>query len=237
MPGACQSGCDVVKAAASGFAIVVCGLRAEARLAQAPEVHCIAGGGDRQRIEAEIALAIAGGGARLVSFGLAGGLDPSLVPGTLLLADAVVAGDQRFAADREMTERLRSALPGASIGTIAGSDVAIGSVALKRALRDTTNAIAVDMESHLVARAATAAGLPFAVLRAIADPATRTLPPAAIAGMSPDGRTNLVAVLRRLAGHPVELGPLLGTTLDAARAFAALRQCRSRLGPGLGFGL
>jgi adenosylhomocysteine nucleosidase len=225
-----------VSAVLPGFAIVVCGLRAEARLAHGPKARTIAGGGDHGQVETEIRRAIAEGGSCLLSFGFAGGLDPSLVPGTLLLADTVVAGDQRFVTDRAMTGRLQAVLPEAMVRTIAGSDVAVGSVAAKRALRDATAAAAVDMESHLVARAAAAAGLPFAVLRAIADPATRALPPSAIAGISPDGRTNLVAVLRRLVGRPVDLGPLLGTTLDAARAFGALRQCRRKLGPGLGLG-
>ncbi len=46
----------------------------------------------------------------------------------------------------------------------------------KRALHRSTGALAVDMESHLAGAVAAARGLPFAVCRAIVDPAWRTLP-------------------------------------------------------------
>jgi len=91
------------------------------------------------------------------------------------------------------------------------------------------------MESHLVARIAAELVLPFAILRVIADPAERELPPAALAGMRADGRLNVGAVLASLARNPGQLPALIRLAAEAGRAGAALLRCSDRLGPRLGF--
>ncbi len=65
--------------------------------------------------------------------------------------------------------------------------------------------LAVDMESHGAARFAENWGLPFAALRAIADPQHRALPPAAMVGMKPDGSADIKAVLRGAGPQPVAI--------------------------------
>jgi adenosylhomocysteine nucleosidase len=212
--------------------IVVSGLRAESRLVRGPNVRTIAGGGDGVRLAADIERAIAEGGARLLSFGIAGGLDPSLAPGAIVVPSFVACREGRFETDAPWTGRLRAALPGCVHGTVAGVDVPAADVATKQALHAATAAVSVDMESHVVARAAGRAGLPFAVVRVIADPAGRALPPAAIAGMARDGRTDIAAVLRALLGDPSQLPALLRVASDARRAMAVLAQCRRKMGSG-----
>ncbi len=133
----------------------------------------------------------------VVSFGLCGALDPALRAG-----DLVVGGG-----DAPWADHLAAALPGAVRGEVAGSDVIVASVAAKAALRARTGAIAVDMESHIVAEAAARAGLPFAVVRAVSDPADRALPRAAQAGFNPDGSVNVLAVLAALARRPASCPP------------------------------
>ncbi len=92
------------------------------------------------------------------------------------------------------------------------------------------------MESHIVGRIAAESGLPFAILRVIADPAERQLPPAALVGMRSDGAIDFRAVLASLAASPSQLPALMRLTVDTARARATLLRCRDLLGPGLGFG-
>ena len=81
----------------------------------------------------------------------------------------------------------------------------------KADLHRTTGALAVDMESHVVARAARRHRLPFAAARVVCDPAHRALPPAARIGMKPDGRMDLPAVLRSVLAEPGQLPALIVT--------------------------
>ena len=67
-------------------------------------------------------------------------------------------------------------------GAIAGVDRPLMRPAEKLALLAQTHARAADMESHVVARVAAAAGVPFVVIRAISDPSNRALPRAAVVG-------------------------------------------------------
>ena len=172
----------------------------------------------------------------LVSFGLAGGLDPALPPGTLLLPERVLLPDGgALAVDPGWRRRAAALLPEALAAALAGSDRVLVDVAGKAALRRSGGAAAVDMESHAVAAVARAAGLPFLVIRAIADPAGRALPPAALAGLSPDGGTRPWAVLLALLRSPGQLPALVRLAGDSAAGFAALGRVGRLLGPRLAF--
>ena len=61
----------------------------------------------------------------------------------------------------------------------------------KAALHSETGASAVDMESHIAAAYAAEAGLPFAAVRVISDPAHRALPALARAAIKPNGQIDL----------------------------------------------
>jgi adenosylhomocysteine nucleosidase len=220
---------------ASGFLIVVCGLLAEGRIASGPGVRPIAGGGNAGQLASDIDRAIADGGTALVSFGLAGGLQPGIAHSTMVVASEVVTCDERFVTDHAWTKRVVAALPKGVEGTVLGVDAPVTSAADKRVLHAATGAAAVDMESHIAARAAMRGGLPFAVVRVIADPFDRALPAAALIGMGDDGRPQLGAVLGSLARNPAQLPALLRVAADARKAMAALVECRRLLGPTLGF--
>ena len=98
--------------------------------------------------------------------------------------------------------------------------------AAKAALHTATGALAVDMESHVVAPAAVAHGLRFAVVRVISDGADRGLPKAAQAGMKKDGGMDLPAVLKSLAANPRQLPALIRTGREAEVAFRRLKLLR-----------
>lgn len=208
------------------------GLLREARILEGGQgrdaaLRVIAGGGDRERLEAALDRA-APAAHGIISIGIAGALEPGLRPGDWVVADAVgeVPTDPGWAA------RLAEAL-GATRGPIAGSDIMVVEAAGKAALRRATGALAVDMESHVAARVAVRHALPFAAARVISDAADRSLPPAARVGMRPDGGMDLPAVLRSLAADPSQLPALIRTGIEAERAFRALLRGHRRLGPGL----
>ncbi len=188
----------------------------------------IAGRLGRVAVGAAGLAAALGAPSGLISFGLCGALDPALRVGDLLIADAVVSAASRVTADAAWTAALREAIPGARRGDIAAGDHILDSPAAKDALRRASGAAAVDMESHHVARAAQAAGLPFAVLRAVSDGAARVLPRAATAGFRADGEPDVAAVLRALARAPWELPALIRVALEAEAAFKALARAAAR---------
>ncbi len=218
---------------------VVVGYRGEARcLARALRVVC--SGADPERARVVARQLCAEGAAGLVSFGLAGALAADLAPGDLLLPSAVVlpAGG-RLATEPAWRERLAATLDRAGLAARdapgAGSDAIVATRDAKRALGARTGALAVDMESHAVAEAAARAGLPFLVVRVIADRSDQVIPRAAHAAIDAQGEVRHLALLGRLSARPWEIASLLALGRSSARGLATLRRVAA-LAPDLGFG-
>jgi adenosylhomocysteine nucleosidase len=210
-------------------AAAVTGLIAEARLVRRAGLRAVSGGGNSARTAALVRELVETGVKGLVSFGIAGGLDPTLQPGMLVLPLGVRGeGGERWPVDAAWRARLDAGLSRAGLavaaGDVLGAAEAADSVARKATLFAGNGAIAVDLESHLVARAAAGAGLPFVVLRAVADPALRALPPAALVGLDADGRPAIGRVIAALARRPGQLPALLQVARDTRRAMLALRR-------------
>lgn len=218
--------------------IVVCGLVFEAAIAAGPGVVTVCGPGPR-RIAASLDALLSGQPAAsqawggILSFGCAGGLDPALQPGACVVASQVWSAAGPLAADPAWACALLAQLPEAVDGPIAGLDAPLATQADKERLWRESGARTIDMESHAAALAAQRYGLPFAACRVVLDPAWRSLPACALAGMREDGSTDLPALLRALVVDPRELGPLAALVLDAWRARRALRRLRRQLGAGL----
>ncbi len=220
--------------------VVVTGMPFEARIARGEGVRVVCA--QNATLAEELAAVIAREGARgLVSFGTAGGLIPGVKPGQWVIAHKVIdmpAQAREYVSSIPWAEALRRAMPSALRADVAGVTAPVVSAGDKAALCRESGAAAADMESHIVARVAAAHGLPFVVTRVIIDPAERTLPPAALAGMRPDGSADILGVLRSLAGNPRQLPALLRVGQDASRAKQAMRVGRQvialKLGAGFG---
>lgn len=157
-------------------------------------------------------LVLAGAGA-LASFGLAGGLDPTLICGAVLLPEEVIAGDGDtvLPTSREWRQRLRAALPESCIacgGRLLTSGRPIGQPRAKADAWRHAGAVAVDMESASIAQVAEQAGLPFIALRVIVDTAADELP-AAVLAASVGGRLRVGRLLGGLLRAPGELSALI----------------------------
>ena len=210
---------------------VVVGMAAEARIARRLGWPVAVGGGTEPGARAAAERLLRQGATAFVSFGLAGGLDPALRPGMLVIPETVLVGDQRIPADAGLMQRLG----GATGHVVLGAARVAATVAEKRNLHDRTGADAIDLESGAVALAAQAAGIPFAVLRAICDPAERTLPHAALIALDRQGAIGAGRMSASIIAHPRQVGALLRLAADAAsarrallRRVAALSGARSR---------
>ena len=218
---------------ASAFVATAVGLSFEARIAERGDgvVACVG----RGAALADRLATIAGSGCRgIISFGIAGGLDPQLRPGTVVVASAIVHEAGSWRTDQVWSGHLLARLGSAVHAPVLGADRPLVEVAEKASWFHRTGAGAVDTESHVAAAAAEDMGLPFAALRVIADPAGRAVPDSALAGMRPDGSTDAVAVFRALSRRPSETVSLIRLARDAWDARRALVDARRRLGAGFG---
>lgn len=215
--------------------LVVTGLAAEARIARGPDVIVISGGADRLVLGRRIEAALARGASTILSFGIAGALDPSLKPGTCVIARTVIDEDAVWRVDAAWSDAIALKLGHAVRADIAGVDRLIDGVADKRALFARCGAASVDMESHIAARMAHSHGVPFAALRVICDSALTALPRSAARALRDDGSIDVTHVVKSLLRHPAELPLLVRAGVDARCAFRTLRRSRRRLGDALGF--
>lgn len=191
-------------------AVFVVGMGAEARVARKL---------GRVVIGAEAAGMDAGRAAALISFGVCAGLDPALVAGAIVVPERVLTlAGECFAADRALV----AALGGANAGALLASDAIIGKRAEKARLFAATGAAALDMESGAVARAAVRCGIPFAVFRAVADPAARDLPPAAEAAFGAGGSIDYLRLIASLVANPGQIPALIALAREMRAAMRAL---------------
>lgn len=214
--------------------IAVTGLAFEARIAAGAGVKVVcAGNGERLRRALRDALSARCSG--IISFGLAGGLDPDLKCGRWIVADAIIGEAGRFETDRRWTGALMQRLANATPARIAGSDAPLIDPAAKRAMQQRSGAAAVDMESYIAAEIGQACGVPFVACRVIVDAADRTLPPAALAAQRSDGSVNIARVAKDVLLAPSQVPAMLRLALNARVARASLARGRRLLGASLGF--
>lgn len=213
--------------------LIVTGLKQEARIAAGPGLTVICSSSNPVQLR-EMMLSFDPASIRgIVSFGVAGGLNPALKSGDIVIASEIVAADHRWMTAAALTENLiaqpvkgrRKVVHGVLAGV---EEVVLGQLG-KAALRATTGADAVDMESHIAARYADNHGLPFAALRVISDPAHRALPQLAASALKPDGNVDLWKVMRGIARKPSEIRALVHSGRDFNRALRGLRGYRSYL--------
>jgi len=213
--------------------LIVTGLVQEARIAAGPGMTVICSSSDPQQLRALLTVLDSTTIRGVISFGVAGGLDPSLKSGDVVVATEVMAGDGRWLAGLSLNDELIS---GITLGRrrivragLAGVEEVVVARARKAALRSDTGAAAVDMESHIAAAYAAEAGLPFAAVRVISDPADRTLPALAKTAIKPNGDIDLRSILRGVVRNPRTLSALVSTGIDFNRALRSLRGCRGFL--------
>lgn len=171
----------------------------------------------------------------LAVLGVSGGLAPGLAPGRLVVAERVIdktAGGKFWPC--KGSDDLLKALDEAGIAADRGLIVTVAEPVLdpeaKSRLHRETGALAVDMESASVARAAAEAGLNCLVLRAVCDAADRRVPPALYQMVDGDGRLRVSILLRELLRRPGLIVDLLVMQRDFSRALKALGRGGAALG-------
>jgi adenosylhomocysteine nucleosidase len=170
---------------------------------------------------------VAAGCTALASFGLAGALDPRLLPGAILIPEQVLLEGCGRALQATPTWRARVVARLAALGlgplesgTLLTSLKMLGAVAEKARASGATGAAAVDMESFAVAEVACARGLPFLALRVVVDRACDELPRALEGITGPSGELVVGRLIGGLLWHPSSVRPVL----RLARRYQAARR-------------
>jgi adenosylhomocysteine nucleosidase len=181
------------------------------------------------RVAAEVAAnaLVDAGVSALMTFGMAGGLDPALTAGTIMLPSELISADgARFATCRTWRQRIGASISPSRVvseNKLLMSDQAIETLADKAAAFRDTGAAAVDMESAAVAAVAAGRKLPFVAVRVIVDTAADMLPGAVVAA----SRAGRVRIGRLVAGLVVAPGEIAALVRLAARYRTAMRSLRA----------
>lgn len=160
------------------------------------------------------------GATGLLSWGTAGGLDPTCQAGDLLLPEQVFWADARWPTDVTWRNHIQDHVArNMRAGGLCSVSTPCASVQAKSDLwADFPEAQAVDMESGAVAERAAQAGIPFVVVRSVVDPANQSLPGTATGSVDHYGRPQMLRLLRGLLRQPGDLPALmrLGKQMQAA---------------------
>jgi adenosylhomocysteine nucleosidase len=120
----------------------------------------------------------------LISWGVAGAIDPSLNSGDLIVANTIISPDIMYSTSNEWKNKLSEYIQN-KYGKVINADIAssreiCASTSDKENLLHRTNALAVDMESAAIAETAKNNNLDFLAIRTIADQAHSSIPEAVL---------------------------------------------------------
>ncbi|MBM3945813.1 MAG: hypothetical protein FJ315_00215 [SAR202 cluster bacterium] len=201
------------------------GMRAwrAAAAGERPKLLAVTGVGRRAAEEGVERLLTVKGVDVVLSVGFAGGLAPGARRGDLTVAERVrpwpTRPDTNTASDERLTALADSCcthrrLP-VSRGTWLTVESAVVTVEEKQRLARETGAVAAEMESYWLARAAAQAGVPFLGVRVVLDDARSEVPEMV---MDWAGPASAVTIIGRLARNPLGLPALISLARDMALA-------------------
>ena len=213
--------------------LVVTGLTVEATIAASFGTKSVSSGGNPAQLQTLLSKYNSSNIRGVVSFGTAGGLDPSLQPGDVVVMSSVTEGGVTWNANSALTAAIVDKIFKQAAGSFAvhqgpgaSSSTSILDAAGKTTLWNSTHTEVVDMESEIAAAFAAQNGLPFVAVRAVADPYNQSQPPASLVALMPDGSLNLSAIINSIATSPSQIPDLWNVALQTEAAFSSLTTVR-----------
>lgn len=235
-----------VFAEANCRSLVVVGMEDERAIAEGDDVVVVVGTANAEILRKKLSTINPSGIGAVYSFGVAGGLDPTLKPGDLLLSMRVLM--QNPANNLLLIEQSWESSPQllATYTVMAKNDPALtfrrgiflGSDLEARdnpetgnqGLREKTGADIIDNESHIAANFAAEHQLPFIAVRAVSDSVNKPLPPAALIALEADGSPDGKAILKSILKNPLQIPALVRTAIDYQKSLDALQAFRMKAG-------
>jgi adenosylhomocysteine nucleosidase len=203
---------------------ILCGLEDEAKIARKIGGAIVACAAARPGKARELAKGlVARGATRLMSFGIAGSLESSVLLGDVFVGTRIASARGQWMCDEVWGRALGDKIPHAKRGGVYGSETLVAKVEEKDALYRSTGCAIVDMESQCLAEVAEASNLPVIVVRAVCDDSAMNVPPFVMAAIAEDGSISVMKALGHLARHPSHTRDLMRVIHGTGKALAALR--------------
>jgi len=203
---------------------ILCGLESEAALARRIDGAAVACAAARPQKARWLARELVKKGAtRLLSFGIAGALEPGLPIGSLVIGTEVASTDGKWDCENAWANELSRKLPEAHCGGVWGSEVIVPTAREKDTLYRKSRCLIVDMESQAAAQVAKESGLPFGVLRAVCDTSVMEVPPIVMAAIAADGHIDYLRALMNIVRHPAQVPALFHMMRGTGRALKVLK--------------
>lgn len=219
--------------------IVVVGMLSEAKVAQGPKVTVITGAMRENELRERLAKMDTSDVKGVISFGVAGGLNPDLKVGQLIIPQSVVFNGRSWECSKELSAdlRARSSRAGVSAvtGVIAGSEeMGVGTTEWRLQFQKQTGGQAVDMETHIAAEFAASRNIPFAAVRVLSDAVGDEFPPAALLPLDEKGDVQFGKVMGSVVKNPLQIGALMRVGRNFNASMDVLKTVRKGLDPLFG---
>lgn len=173
----------------------------------------------------------------IMSWGTAGGLDPNLKVGQIVLASSVLTDSAEMTIDNiwanhlvpPIVQLVQNNKLSCAVGKIYSANEIAETKEQKATLFEKTGAICIDQESYIAAEYAQTNKLPFIAIRVISDDASMTLPENfGAALLKNDGSDSLENVFKTVAKNPIEMFALMQFGLHLKEATSALQTLHNR---------
>lgn len=194
---------------------------------------CVVAGTGRCNSARAASYLISKGASLLISTGVAGGLDPLLEPGTIIVSNRVVEvlNEKNFDGfkieNRFKSSPFRNSLMFQYNGYVNGTVLTVSKPLClsreKEKARNITKAVTVDMESAGVADEAIRRDIPFYSVRAVCDPAYMDIPENIMNCIDSEGNVSFTRLARFLILNPFIIYRLIQMKRDFHSACLALR--------------
>ena len=161
----------------------------------------------------------------VVSFGIAGGLNPNYKTGSVLLPSNVLTSDKGSIPTNDCwRSSIAKNWPSANQQTLQlGVNEPVTDKVDKERLYRTHKAHAVDMESHIIGTYAQKRNIPFLILRSVADTSDTAIPEVALSGLDKNGKATPFKLIKKIFERP---GDIKGLVTLAIQTNVALRELK-----------
>jgi hopanoid-associated phosphorylase len=205
---------------------ILCGLESEAAIARqiaGASIACAAARPQKARwLAREL---VKKGATRLMSFGIAGALEPGLPIGSLIIGTQVISVDGTWDCDGPWISQLSQRMPEAHCGPVWGSETLVPTAVNKLTLYKKSRCLIVDMESQCAAQIASEAKLPLAVIRVVCDNADMDVPQLVMSAIAEDGHISALTALWSVLRNPTQIPDLIRVACGTSKAHRVLKAC------------